>query len=260
MKENEYPLLNITEISWDTDGETIDDLPTEVKIEWDCNEWNEEEVGDWLSDECGWLVNGFCVEEINNKIEGNKIMNNELSINNNNKTEGNNTMSNELNNNNNNKTEGSNTMSKTHLRLSKLNVSWSSLGITIDDFNKHNHPNRDVEEPYIINGKIWCYDEKYCKKGEVVEQSWELMGESQSFDLDSHYDNFGEDYGILYQKYGLFLKDEYPLELEFVSGSEVKELTNNPINVDEFFKGKKYLEENIEGIVVGNLMGLGGMS
>ena len=69
MIEKEYPLLNITEISWDTDGETIDDLPTEVKIEWDCNEWNEEEVGDWLSDECGWLANGFCVEEINTKKE-----------------------------------------------------------------------------------------------------------------------------------------------------------------------------------------------
>ncbi len=63
-KENEYPLLNITEISWDTDGETIDDLPTEVKIEWDWDDWDEEEISDWLSDEYGWLVNGFCVEEI----------------------------------------------------------------------------------------------------------------------------------------------------------------------------------------------------
>ena len=190
--------------------------------------------------------------KLNNKREGNKSMNNELNNNNNNKTEGSNTMSNELNNNNN-KTEGSNTMSTTHLRLSKLNVSWSSLGITIDDFNKHNHPNRDVEEPYIINGKIWCYDEKYCKKGEVVEQSWELMGVSQSFDLDSHYDNFGEDYGILYQKYGLFLKDEYPLELEFVGDSEVEEMRNNPINVDDFFNHKKEVEENFDELVLGGI-------
>jgi len=48
MKENEYPLLNITEISWDTDGETIDDLPTEVKIEWDWDDWDEEELRGYL--------------------------------------------------------------------------------------------------------------------------------------------------------------------------------------------------------------------
>ena len=147
---------------------------------------------------------------------------------NNNITEGNNTMSNELNNNNNNKTEGSNTMSKKYIRLSKLKVDWGNMGISIDDFNKHNHPNRNVEEPYIINGKIWVYDEKYCKKGEVVEQSWELMGESKDWDIWEHIDMWIEDYGTLYEMYGLFLWDEYPLELEFVSESEVEEMRNIP--------------------------------
>jgi hypothetical protein len=63
-KEKEYPVLNITEISWETDGETVDDLPTEVTIDWTWKDWDDEEICDWLSDEYGWLVNGFCVEEI----------------------------------------------------------------------------------------------------------------------------------------------------------------------------------------------------
>ena len=61
-KEKEYPVLNITEISWETDGETVDDLPTEVTIDWTWKDWDDEEICDWLSDEYGWLVNGFCVE------------------------------------------------------------------------------------------------------------------------------------------------------------------------------------------------------
>ena len=69
-----YPLLNITEIDWDTDGEKIEDLPTEVKVEWDRDDWDEDEISDYLSDEYDWLVNGYCVEEIG-KWEDKKLWN-----------------------------------------------------------------------------------------------------------------------------------------------------------------------------------------
>ena len=59
--ENEYPILYLTEINWDTDGETID-LPTELRIVWEDTEWSEDEISDWVCNEYGWLVNGFCVE------------------------------------------------------------------------------------------------------------------------------------------------------------------------------------------------------
>ena len=59
-----FPILKISEIEWDTDGEDIDDLPTEVIWKCDWNDYCEDEILDHLSDEYDWLVSGYCVEEI----------------------------------------------------------------------------------------------------------------------------------------------------------------------------------------------------
>ena len=59
--------FKITEINWDTDGESVD-LPTEVIYKSDlpsCSEFDNECVVDWLSDEYGWCVNGCMITVVN---------------------------------------------------------------------------------------------------------------------------------------------------------------------------------------------------
>jgi len=68
-------LLCITEIEYDTDGENIDDLPEEMKIEFDLSDYDDdndltiqdvidEECADQISDETGWLVEDFVINKV----------------------------------------------------------------------------------------------------------------------------------------------------------------------------------------------------
>jgi hypothetical protein len=52
----------VTDIVWDTDGEKVE-LPTEVEIP---NDIEEDEIADYLSDEYGWCVESFNVNEKHN--------------------------------------------------------------------------------------------------------------------------------------------------------------------------------------------------
>ena len=52
-------ILKVTDIEWETDGEDVE-LPTEVDIEVD-EDYTDDEIADYLSDEYGWLVNGFAL-------------------------------------------------------------------------------------------------------------------------------------------------------------------------------------------------------
>ena len=45
----------VSDIKWETDGEVVE-LPTEVEVD---DDLDEDEIADYLSDEYGWLVNGF---------------------------------------------------------------------------------------------------------------------------------------------------------------------------------------------------------
>ena len=47
--------IKVYDIDWDTDGEDVD-LPSSVSVPADLSE---DEIADWLSNEYGWLVNGF---------------------------------------------------------------------------------------------------------------------------------------------------------------------------------------------------------
>jgi hypothetical protein len=47
--------MKVTNIKWETDGEVVD-LPTEVEVE---DGMSDDEIANFLSDEYGWLVNGF---------------------------------------------------------------------------------------------------------------------------------------------------------------------------------------------------------
>ena len=60
MEDNN--LIKVVNITWDTDGISIDDLPEEVIIE---EELSDGEIADYLSDIYGWCVKNFSSFYIN---------------------------------------------------------------------------------------------------------------------------------------------------------------------------------------------------
>ena len=60
--------IRVFNIVWDTDGDYIEDLPTEVIIDnptdemLDCVGGYDDEVADYLSDEYGWCIESFEME------------------------------------------------------------------------------------------------------------------------------------------------------------------------------------------------------
>ena len=64
--------MYVTNIMWDTDGISIDDLPEEVQIS-DSEKIGEDGVADYLSDVYGWCVKSFC-------IEGRTIANSDITV------------------------------------------------------------------------------------------------------------------------------------------------------------------------------------
>ena len=55
----------VTDIKWETDGEIVS-LPTEVEVD---DNMSDDEIADYLSDEYGWLVNGFSLPMDNDDID-----------------------------------------------------------------------------------------------------------------------------------------------------------------------------------------------
>lgn len=51
--------ITVTEIDWETDGEDVD-LPTTMDVPSDLEE---DEIADYLSNQKGWLVNGFVIAD-----------------------------------------------------------------------------------------------------------------------------------------------------------------------------------------------------
>ena len=57
--------MEVTNIKWETDGEVVD-LPTEVEVN---DGLSDDEIADYLSDEYGWLVNGFALPMDNDDVD-----------------------------------------------------------------------------------------------------------------------------------------------------------------------------------------------
>tara|TARA_X000000368_G_C22516695_1_gene487278 strand:+ start:172 stop:390 length:219 start_codon:yes stop_codon:yes gene_type:complete len=64
MKDNEFPILKITNIDWDKDHEEIEKLPKEVSVEWNTKNWNIDEVSNWLSMKFDWIFNSLNIEQV----------------------------------------------------------------------------------------------------------------------------------------------------------------------------------------------------
>ena len=64
MKENELPILKITNIDCDKDHDEYDKLPKEFELEWRTRDWNINDVSNWISLKFDWVFNSINIEQI----------------------------------------------------------------------------------------------------------------------------------------------------------------------------------------------------
>ena len=64
MKENELPVLEASNIDWDSDHDEFEKLPKQVKIKWDSRNWTISEVSDWLSLKFDWIFSSLDIQQI----------------------------------------------------------------------------------------------------------------------------------------------------------------------------------------------------
>ena len=64
MKENEFPLLNITNIDWDPDHEEFEKLPKKLEIKWDKKNWTFDEVSNWVSKQFDWIFDSLNINQV----------------------------------------------------------------------------------------------------------------------------------------------------------------------------------------------------
>tara|TARA_Y100000592_G_C5251075_1_gene212839 strand:+ start:128 stop:529 length:402 start_codon:yes stop_codon:yes gene_type:complete len=100
---------------------------------------------------------------------------------------------------------------------------WESMGIT----QRENNENKGVDYPMVINGKLYCYDERYCKENEVVRMSWTSMTDKEDWEISEDFLGYCE--GHLYNSYGFCTDDG--IEVEYVDDEEFQSHINNPIYV-----------------------------
>ena len=64
MKENEFPLLRVTNINWDKDHEELDKLPKNLELRWDSKVWDTKEVSNWLSIKFDWVFDSLNIDQV----------------------------------------------------------------------------------------------------------------------------------------------------------------------------------------------------
>ena len=66
MKENEFPVLEVSNIDWDKDHEEYDKLPKSFKLNWGSKNWNFDEVSQWVSQKFDWVFNNINIIQVGN--------------------------------------------------------------------------------------------------------------------------------------------------------------------------------------------------
>ena len=64
MNANEFPVLKITNITWDKDHDEFEKLPKEVELNWGTKTWNIDEVSNWLSIKFDWVFNSLDIDQV----------------------------------------------------------------------------------------------------------------------------------------------------------------------------------------------------
>jgi len=64
MKENEFPVLEVSNIDWDKDHDEYDKLPKGLKLNWGSKDWSFDEVSQWISQKFDWVFDSININQI----------------------------------------------------------------------------------------------------------------------------------------------------------------------------------------------------
>ena len=64
MKENEFPVLKISNVEWDEDHEELEKLPRDFELKWGLKNWNVEQVSEWISNKFDWVFNSINIKQV----------------------------------------------------------------------------------------------------------------------------------------------------------------------------------------------------
>ncbi|MFL3005821.1 MAG: hypothetical protein ACJZ1R_06615 [Candidatus Neomarinimicrobiota bacterium] len=64
MKENEFPVLKISNVEWDEDHEELEKLPINFELKWGSKNWNVEQVSEWISQKFDWVFNSINIKQV----------------------------------------------------------------------------------------------------------------------------------------------------------------------------------------------------
>ena len=64
MKENEFPVLKVTNIDWDKDHEEYEKLPKDLQLQWGTKEWSIDEVSNWIMQKFDWVFNSLNINQV----------------------------------------------------------------------------------------------------------------------------------------------------------------------------------------------------
>ncbi|MAV69911.1 MAG: hypothetical protein CMG04_03830 [Candidatus Marinimicrobia bacterium] len=64
MKENEFPVLKVSDIDWDIEHEEFDKLPKNFKLNWGSKNWDFDEVSNWVSQKFDWVFNSINISQV----------------------------------------------------------------------------------------------------------------------------------------------------------------------------------------------------
>ena len=64
MKENEFPVLRITDVEWDKDHDDFESLPKDFELKWPSKNWNIAEVSKWISLKFDWVFKSINIQQV----------------------------------------------------------------------------------------------------------------------------------------------------------------------------------------------------
>ena len=64
LKENELPVLRITDVEWDKDHDDFESLPKDFELKWPSKNWNIDEVSKWISLKFDWVFKSINIQQV----------------------------------------------------------------------------------------------------------------------------------------------------------------------------------------------------
>ena len=64
MKENEFPVLKISNVEWDEDHEELEKLPKDFELKWGSKNLDVEQVSEWISNKFDWVFNSINIKQV----------------------------------------------------------------------------------------------------------------------------------------------------------------------------------------------------